>query len=384
MAIHRSIKLLVTGGGTGGHLFPGVSVTEAVLSGCPGSSVIFVGSRKKMDTSTLKRYGFMTRSIHCQGLKGKNPAAVISTLLQLPVSIWESLKIIREFRPDLVFGLGGYVSGPVVLAARLLGIPTCIHEQNSIPGLANRLLGKFARKIFISLPGSEKYFPAGKTLLSGNPVRRELLALSRSINFQAENTSVAPPASHPFTILVLGGSQGAHRLNMLMVEAVEKTILSWPPDLRIIHQTGEQDAGQVQSAYAQLGNRARVAAFFHDMAAIYNQADLVISRAGATTLAEIMVLGKAAILIPYPYAADNHQEENGRYLSNAGAARLFVENELTGEKLAGEITRLINDKDSRQQLGKLASGLAMPNATEIIVKECLKLIDPKHATNASA
>lgn len=374
MAMKRHIKLLVTGGGTGGHLFPGISVTEAVLNGYPGSAVMFVGTKKKMDTTTLKRYGFKTRFIHCQGLKGKNLFAALQALLLLPVSIWEALTIIRKFKPHLVFGLGGYVSGPVVLAARLLGVPACIHEQNSIPGLANRLLARFTRKIFISLPGSEKYFPPGKTILSGNPVRREILAVSRSKKIQPANFPADQNGPHPITILILGGSQGAHRLNMLMLEAVEKNLSTWPADLRIIHQTGEHDEGPVKSAYASLGDRAEVAAFFHDMATVYDRADLIISRAGATTLAEVMVLGKAAILIPYPHAADNHQVENGLYLSNAGAARMFMESDLTGDTLGREITRLVNDKDSRERLGRSAGELAMPNATETIVEACLELL----------
>ena len=356
--------MLVTGGGTGGHLFPAVAMAEAVLQGQPGSEVLFVGTSRHMDTATLSRLGFKTTAIRCQGLKGKGLSAKLRTLFELPLSILEARRVIRRFGPDLVFGVGGYVTGPVILAARLLGIATCIHEQNSVPGLANRLLGRIAEKIFVSIPGSERYFPSAKTILTGNPVRREILALAGS----------APDNRETMTLLILGGSQGAHRVNTLVLEAIESMVASLPDNLRIIHQTGADDKETVQAAYARLGIKAWVLAFFQNMPEVYRQADVVISRAGATTLAELMVLGKPAILIPYPFAADNHQELNGRYLVENGAARMFRQADLTGGKLGNEIGVLLRDEKLRSVLAMNMKKLSRPAATAAIVREALALV----------
>ena len=292
-------------------------------------------------------------------------SAKLMTVLQLPASIISALGIIRRYKPDLVFGVGGYVTGPVILAARLLGIPCGIHEQNSVPGLANRLLGKIANKIFVSLPGSETYFPAGKTIFSGNPVRKELLAAAAKPR--------AADKEHP-TLLVLGGSQGAHRVNMLVIEALAAQQSKLPPGFTVLHQTGPHDEETVRNRYASLGIRAQVAAFFDNMAGLYQQANLVVSRAGATTLAELMIFQKPAILIPFPYAADDHQEKNGRYLVEHDGARMFIEAELTAQALGEEIIMLIDNAKQRLELAANIGSLARPHATETIVQHCLGML----------
>lgn len=358
-------KLLVTGGGTGGHLFPAIAVAEAIRGDLPDSQVLFVGTRRKMDTTTLGRRNFATSAIRCEGLKGKGLWAIVRTIFLLPLSLLDSGRVIRKFRPDLVFGVGGYVTGPVVLAARLLKVPTCIHEQNSVPGLANRLLGRIAKKIFISLPESARFFPADRTVLTGNPVRQELLAMAREIPKNDKNDPV---------LLILGGSQGAHRLNTLVLEALQTHAAALPPGLQIIHQTGEQDENMVRDTYSKLALPARVSAFFQDMAAIYREADLLVSRAGATTLAEIMVLKKPALLIPFPFAADNHQEKNGNYLVRSKAARMFLQQELNGDILGREIVSLLADPVTRLAMADNLGRLARPDATNTIVRECLKLV----------
>ncbi|MBW2465775.1 MAG: undecaprenyldiphospho-muramoylpentapeptide beta-N-acetylglucosaminyltransferase, partial [Deltaproteobacteria bacterium] len=300
-------------------------------------------------------------------------AATLKALFHQPLAIWEAARIIRNFRPDLVFGVGGYVTGPVLLAARLSGVTTCIHEQNSIPGLANKILGYLADKIFVSLPGSEKYFPAGKTVLSGNPVRDNIVRAAQKSRFQTDRKTL--------TLLVLGGSQGARRLNSLMLEAAESCLakISSPPF--IIHQTGGHDEEQVRNKYAELGLKARVQAFFTDMAEIYSQADLIVSRAGATTLAELTVFHKPVILVPYPYAADNHQELNGKYLVEAGAGLMFRQEDLTGEKLGLEIKRILSDRKLLAEMGKNSGRISKPEATETIVNACIGLIKNKLADN---
>ena len=362
----RNIRLIVTGGGTGGHLFPGISLAQAMMLADPGCEVLFIGTERKIDKTALSNLGFATRSIKSQGIKGKSFFAVLKALFQQPLALWEAAGIIRRFKPDLVFGVGGYVTGPVILAARLLGVTTCIHEQNSIPGLANKLLGYIANKIFVSLPGSEKYFPASKTILSGNPVRNTILKVSREAKPESGQESS--------TLLILGGSQGARRLNSLMLEAAENILSKLSPPPFIIHQTGGHDKDHVQRKYVELGLNARVQDFFSDMAEIYSQADLIISRAGATTLAELTVFHKPVILIPFPFAADNHQEINGQYLVEAGAGLMFRQADLTGDKLGMEIKRVLEDKKLLAEMADNSGKVARPEATDTIINACMELL----------
>lgn len=368
MADSKPIRILITGGGTGGHLFPGIALAQGVLRQYPGSRVCFVGTERHLDQRTLARLQLECRTIAASGLKGKSLLERCRAVLQIPVSVYQAFGIIRQFRPDLVFGVGGYVTGPVIVAARLLGIPCCIHEQNSVPGLANRLLGSLVQKIFLSIPGSETFFPAAKTVLTGNPVRADLLAAARE-----ETPTIEPPP----VVLVLGGSQGAHRINELMVEAMQAVNTNLPPAFRIIHQTGAADLDFVAAAYAQLGITATTAAFFDDMAEVYRQASLLVARAGATTLAETTLFRKPALLIPYPFAADNHQELNARLLADKGAARLFIQAELDGARLGQEIVSLLQNRPLLRQMGDRAGEFARPQATELIVGECLRLIKKK-------
>ncbi len=360
----NNLRIIITGGGTGGHLFPGIALADAVLDRLEGSEVMFIGTDRQLDTSALETKSYKVASIHCSGLKGKSFRTRFLTLAGLPRALSEAAGLIREFQPSLVFGVGGYVTGPVILAARLKGIATCIHEQNSVPGLANRMLGRLVDRVFLSIPGCERYFPARKTVVSGNPVREELL------RHAANNAETKKGV----TLLVLGGSQGAHRVNTLVTGAIDTFINSLPDDFRIIHQTGVQDEKMVRDIYARLGVTARVAAFFPDMGEIYNEADLVVSRAGATTLAELMLLGKPSILVPYPYAADDHQAKNGQYFVDGGAAKMYLEKDLTEVRMGKEIVNLLHDPDLRNRMAGAAERLAKPHATEKILEECMALL----------
>ncbi len=361
--MQRPVRLLLTGGGTGGHLFPAIATAEAICRRLPGSTVLFVGTKRKMDKKSLEQYGFATKSIHSKGLKGKNIGSLLQGIAILPFSVLEALVHIIRFKPDLVLGVGGYVTGPVVLAAKLLGKKTIIHEQNSIPGFANRKLGGVATKICLSLPGSEDFFDQKKTVLTGNPVREAILALGQEEAMEDPDKQI--------TLLVLGGSLGAHRVNELVAEAFTNKELQ---GLRVIHQTGTKDVEMVRAAYKKNNISATVDAFFTDMAAIYKEADFLVSRAGATTLAELSVLGKPAVLVPYPYAADNHQEKNAEYYVQGGGALLCIEKELTAEKLSEHLTILAKNKEQRLQMAKGMKTCAFPDATEKIVDECLQCI----------
>jgi UDP-N-acetylglucosamine--N-acetylmuramyl-(pentapeptide) pyrophosphoryl-undecaprenol N-acetylglucosamine transferase len=362
----KPIRMLLTGGGTGGHLFPGIAAAEALYRRLPGSEVLFIGTHRKMDQTSLSRYQFAARSIHCLGIKGKNIISLLQALAVLPLSFLEAAYHILRFRPDLILGVGGYVTGPVVAVGRILGKPTVIHEQNSVPGLANRKLGRLAGRICISIPGSEKYFPPGKAVLTGNPVRRQILDLA----LQPKASRAEPEV----TVMVLGGSQGAHRVNELAVEALIQYKKGIPYSLKVIHQTGMADEQMVRTRYAEAGVEAQVAAFFTDMAEMYEQADLLISRAGATTLAELAVLKKPAILVPYPHAADNHQEKNGLYYVDGGGAVLFLERDLTSTKLTNAVKELAENPKRRQEMADAMGKLARLRAAEEIIDVCLQLV----------
>ncbi|MEE4242192.1 MAG: undecaprenyldiphospho-muramoylpentapeptide beta-N-acetylglucosaminyltransferase [Desulfopila sp.] len=356
-----SIRLLLTGGGTGGHLFPAIATAEELCSRLPGSTVMFIGTKRKIDTTSLTRYGYAVKSIHCYGLKGKSLPHLLKAVAALPLALLQSIRIIRSYRPDVVLGVGGYVTGPVIFAARILGIKTVIHEQNSIPGLANRKLGSLAEKICISLPQSGVYFPQNKTVFTGNPVRKPILQLGTAKRDDA--------VKNKKTLLVLGGSQGAHGLNTLMTEALCHYGLTMP--FTVIHQTGIDDCDVVRRQYAKSGIDSRVEPFFHDMAEIYQEADLLVSRAGATTLAEIAVLGLPAFLVPYPYAADNHQQKNAEHYVNGGGCRSCPEKELTGKLLAENIEELLKNEVLYRGMSARMRALAVPEAASRIVDVCL-------------
>ncbi|GAB6193198.1 undecaprenyldiphospho-muramoylpentapeptide beta-N-acetylglucosaminyltransferase [Desulfocastanea catecholica] len=358
----QKIRLLLTGGGTGGHLFPAVATAQEFKAQLPDTEVLFVGTRRKMDSRSLEAYGFTSASILCYGLKGKNPLELLKALAVLPLSYLQALRLIHRFKPDIIFGVGGYVTGPVVLAGKSLGVPVVIHEQNSVPGLANRKLGRIADKICLSLPGSGTEFPAEKIHYTGNPVRSTILELAKK----------APPRkSEKRTLLILGGSQGAQAINTLVTEALCSLTDAELQHIRVIHQTGDRDEEQVRNVYRQRGVDAEVAEFFTQMHEIYAQADLLVSRAGATTLSEIAVLGKPAILIPYPSAADNHQEKNGHYYVSGGGAVQFRQKELMAQQLRETILQLINNEPQLHTMGAAMKRLAFPDAAKRIVACCL-------------
>ncbi len=355
------MRLIVAGGGTGGHLFPGIALATALKRQVPATQVLFIGTSRLLDQQTLAGQGFELAALDCGGVKGLGVIAKIRSLLMMPGAVLEALRILRRFRPDLVFGVGGYVTGPVLLAAWLLRLPIGIHEQNSVPGLANRWAGKLADRICISLPCVPP-FPPAKTVQTGNPVRQEILAAAEQQK---------PVADKP-TVLVLGGSQGAHRVNTLMMEAMEKLAGSHP-SVQLIHQTGPTDQELVAQCYQRLGIEAVVVPFIRDMAQVYSRADLVVSRAGATTLAELAVMGLPTLLIPYPYAADNHQVTNGEYYEKSGGCLMFSESSLTGEILARAISEHLHNPEELHTMAASMKTMAMPDATDRIVAECLRL-----------
>ena len=358
------MKILIAGGGTGGHLFPALAVAEAFREKDPGSRIIFAGSRKGLESRFVGREGYELKTIEAVALMGRGLRAKWSGLMAIPRSLGQSWKLLRSVRPDLVLGVGGYASGAVVLAAWAMGHKTAIHEQNSYPGLSNRILGRFVDRIFISFENSAAHFPRQKTVLTGNPVRKR---------FRQGPPADWQPGKGEFTLFIFGGSQGAHRLNQAMEESLPH-LRELKGRMRIIHQTGDLDYDYVRGFYEREGVAAEVHRFIHDMDQAYGAADLILCRAGATTLFELMAMGKAAILVPYPYAANDHQTLNARALVDAGAALLVADADLKGEILSRWVRELREDPERLKKMGQRAAALARPRAAEMIVDLCGRMV----------
>jgi len=357
------MRLLIAGGGTGGHLFPGVAIAEELRAREPDAKVLFVGTRRGIEARVLPELGWDLELIEVSGLKTVGALGAVRGLFRLPRALWQARRVLKRFAPDAVIGVGGYASGPVVLMAKLAGIPTAICEQNSIPGLTNRILGRFTRAVFLAFDESRRFFKPKKIVMSGNPVRRELLG---RLLAAGEDTPRAPGA--PVHVLVSGGSLGAVAVNALAAEALIALAKTMP--ITITHQTGEKGYDDTVKRYADAGVVADCRAFIKDMAAAYQQADVIIGRAGATTVAELAIAGKPAIFIPYPFAADNHQEINAREMASAGAALMFRQAELTPERLADALRPLLEDPARRAEMGAAMKALAKPGAAAAVVDWC--------------
>jgi len=362
----REVRGIIAGGGTGGHLFPGLAIAREICKRSEKAELLFVTGRRKMELDILDRTGFLQSSIDVEGLKGRGWFKGLRALVKLPLSFFQSFSIIRGFSPNIVIGVGGYSSGPVCMVARLMGIPSAIHEQNSYPGLTNRLLCRVVDRVFISFEESRGHFPGGSLLLTGNPIREELLKGETTIEEQKET----------FTILILGGSQGARAINRSVV-ATLKILKERGKAPGVIHQTGKTDYEEVVEAYGREGVKGEIQPFIEDMGRAYNQADLVISRAGATTVSELAALGKPSILIPYPYAANRHQETNAQMLVRAGGAEMMLEEALSGRRLAGSLMRYMNDRPVLTEMGQRARKVGRGDAAGIIVDKLMEMIEKK-------
>ncbi len=349
-------RLLIAGGGTGGHLFPGVALAEELRAREPDAVIKFVGTARGIEARVLPDLGWDLELIEVSGLKTVGAAGAMKGMFRLPKAMWQARRIVKAFSPDAVIGVGGYASGPVVLAAKLAGIPTAICEQNSIPGLTNKMLGKLVRSVFLSFDESKRFFNGKKIVMSGNPVRRDLVQKLLTAGVTTDSK---------VHVLVVGGSQGAVAVNALAVEAL--TTLAKTIDIAIVHQTGDKDLEPTAAKYTAAGITADTRAFIKDMAAAYQQADLIIGRAGATTVAELAIAGKPAIFIPYPFAADNHQELNAREMADKGAALMFRQADLTADKLADALRPLLTDAARRHEMGTAMKSLARPTAAATVI-----------------
>lgn len=364
----KSLRVIIAGGGTGGHLFPGIAIAQAFTGKNPGSEILFVGAGNRFEKTTVEKAGYNHRSIPAEGIKGRGYLKQLRSVLKIPKGMFESFKIIRDFKPDLVVGVGSYSSGPLVVMAWLLRVKTALHEQNIIPGITNGILSRFADRVYVSFEETKKRLCPQKAVLAGNPLRREI------INAAGKNVpSGSSGCNTPFAVLILGGSQGAHKINMAVIEALP--FLKNKEKYFFMHQTGAQDKDFVTGAYERSGISCMVKSFFEDMAERYGGANLIICRAGATTVAEITAMGLGAIFIPYPYAADDHQALNARALSDSGASEMILEKDLTAEILSERIEYYAGHPGELYKMASAAKKFGRPDAAEFIVNDCYGIVN---------
>jgi UDP-N-acetylglucosamine--N-acetylmuramyl-(pentapeptide) pyrophosphoryl-undecaprenol N-acetylglucosamine transferase len=350
-------RVMLTTGGTGGHIFPALAVAATLRERHPGVEILFVGGEGP-EGRLAREAGLDFAGLPVRGVLGRGLKAV-PALARMAASLFSALALVRDFKPQVVAGFGGYAGFCPVLAAWMLRVPTAVHEQNSVPGVTNRILARLAARALVSYPDDSRAFPSGKVLITGNPVRPEIAAQA-----QTKSSRVVPSR-----ILVLGGSQGAKAVNRVVVTA-------WPrlagAGFELWHQTGSSDYESVSHLYRGMDN-VRVEPFIAGMAAAYDWADLVIGRAGASTLAELAVMGLPSVLVPFPHATHDHQSVNASYLSRAGAAVVVTEKDLNAQRLAETVLGLMGDADKLTAMGRAALSQGKPDAAGLIADELLRL-----------
>lgn len=362
------MKIAIAGGGTGGHLFPGIAVAEELKKKDVSAEVIFIGTEYGIEASIIPREGYAIRYLRAEGLVGKSLVKKARAGVKAAFSLYDSYRLLKGLRPDALIGLGGYASFCPVFVAFLMGIPTVIMEQNSVPGLANRILCRVVDIVCATYHESISFFPKNKTYITGNPVRQDITNASRESAYRLFGLERGK-----FTILVFGGSSGARRINNTVCGAFAH-INDIREQVQFLHQTGKNDCETVRETYRKWGFKGTVAAFINQMPEAYAVADIVISRAGATTVAELTAVGRAAILIPYPYAAGNHQALNAQRLSEMGAARVISDEELEPETLAKNIRELYENPGVRREMQRASRSLGKPDAAQKVAEIVMSVI----------
>jgi UDP-N-acetylglucosamine--N-acetylmuramyl-(pentapeptide) pyrophosphoryl-undecaprenol N-acetylglucosamine transferase len=357
------MRVLIAAGGTGGHIYPGIAVAQEIMRRDAGSKVRFVGTARGLETRLVPQAGFELSLIDSAGLKNVGRIAQIRGLMLLPKSFLSAVNLIRQFKPDVVVGAGGYVSGPVVLMAALTNRRTLVMESNALPGWTNRRLARFVDRAAVSFEQALPFF-RGKGVVTGNPVRREFFEIPAKRREPSQ-----------FSLLIFGGSQGARAINEGMIAALP-SLESLKSTLRIKHQTGPADFEKVKTAYAAAGweQQADVRSYIDNMMDDFAAADLMICRAGATTTAELIAAGKASIMIPFPFAADDHQRKNAEALEAAGASRMILQKDLNGERLAEEIHVLVQSPQELDRMEQASRKLARGDAAKTVVNLIEQLI----------
>ncbi len=361
-------RVLLVAGGTGGHLFPGISVAQALMEHGVFPTVVITG--KDMEISSVIIHGLSYKTFTVRKIMGQGLWERLKGIFQIPVSVLTAVSMLKELRPHLVLSMGAYLAGPICVAARFLGIPIMIHEQNSFPGITNRLCARLCQVAFISFEESRAYLRARSVILTGNPIRKELLLSSQLAKYPNDYNSV----------LVLGGSQGARFLNQLMSQTFV-VLRSRGLVLKIYHQTGPQDLESVLAHYEKNSIDAHVFAFRPDMGEVYQRVTMAVARAGAGTIYELAQFGIPSVLIPYPHAANRHQHLNAQAMVRAGAALMFDQEEINPPMMAEVIQNMLNDRERLLRMHLNAKAFSKPNAAAQIAEEVLYLLKRKGVLN---
>ena len=367
MASTDSPTLVIAGGGTGGHLFPGVAVAEAVEAADPSVEVAFVGTERGIEARVIPDLGYRLELVEVPMLKGGGVAGWARGLSRLPRSALGATGVLRRLRPSLVVSVGGYAAGPVTMLAAVRGVPTALMEQNSVPGMTNRWLGRVVDRAFLTFEASASFFESTECVVTGNPVRRPLLELAEAFDY-------APPEPDgPFRVLIIGGSGGAGSFNTRLPTSFEGLGMLGSR-LEVRHQAGRGRVAEVGDGYRHFAGRVEVVEFIDDMAEAYRWADLLICRAGASTIAEALVLGIPAIYVPFPAAADDHQTTNAQAVAEAGAGVLIGDDEIDQPRMARLLAGFIQNPVALGNLGDQARRLARPHAGHDIAQACLAMM----------
>ncbi len=356
--------MIIAAGGTGGHIFPGVAIARELLRREPEAEILFVGTRRGLESKIVPREGFKLELIKVSALKGVSAFQRLKSLGGLPMSFVAARRILKRFRPDVVIGVGGYSSGPTLLMASLLRIPTMIVEPNAMPGFTNRVLARWVDAAALTFEDALKYF-GERGRVTGNPIRNDFALLKKK------------ERGERLSVLIFGGSQGAHAINTAMVEALR--LLAPDRDrLDITHQTGERDFEMVKRGYTEAGfDTADVRPFIEDMANRFEKADVLVCRSGATTAAEVAAAGKAAIFVPFPFATDDHQRKNAEAFVRVGAGRMILQQEMTPDRLAGEIKSLIATPEEIDRMEEASRALGRPDSAERAVDLAMEIVRKK-------
>lgn len=363
------LRVILAGGGTGGHLFPAVAVAEALQRAHPGTEILFVGTERGIEARVLPGMGLRLETLEVRPVKGGGVGGWIKGLLALPRAALQALRVVRQFQPDVVVSSGGYAAGPVTLVAALTGVPTALMEQNALPGLTNRVLGKLVDQCLLSMPVDAGTLPARKCEVVGNPLRAQILEAAA----RAQVPTDGRDRGAEFHLLITGGSGGAGALN----RDIPKALCALPDEiarrLTVRHQAGRNRHQDVREAYVDFAGRVSVVEFINDMAGAYAWADLAVCRAGATTLAELLVLGQPSLLIPFPGAADNHQERNALALVEQGAGVMVQEGDLASGKLERLLTGFVQNPEALDNMAARARSLGRPEAADSVAERLVLL-----------
>jgi UDP-N-acetylglucosamine--N-acetylmuramyl-(pentapeptide) pyrophosphoryl-undecaprenol N-acetylglucosamine transferase len=351
------MRAILAGGGTGGHVIPAIAIAQQLQKDY-SAEVLFIGTARGIENRLVPAAGFSLKLVQVGALNRVSFKTRLKTIFDLPRAVWDSRRILSEFRPDVVIGVGGYASGPAMLAAILSRVPTLVFEPNFVPGFANRLVAPLVSGAAVHFAETGRYFRHCE--VTGVPVRDAFFQIATHDNASPKN------------LLVFGGSQGAHAINRVVMDSVAD-LRQRVPGIQIVHQTGERDYNDAQAAYANLGDSVEAFRFIDDMPGLFKRADLLVCRSGASTVAEVTAAGKPAIFVPFPRAADDHQKRNAEALERAGAAVMLEESKLNRESLVEVVSRLLSDPAQLERMGAAARKLAHTNAARDIAAMAARL-----------